>query len=127
VDLIVAGFPCQDLSQAGRTLGMNGSQSSIVSHVFRLLRRRAGPWVVLENVPFMLQLGKGHALDYVVGELERLGYMWAYRVIDARAFGIPQRRERVFLVAALHVDPRRVLFCGNEEPLDEELPTDLSF
>jgi DNA (cytosine-5)-methyltransferase 1 len=124
IDLVAAGFPCQDLSQAGRMLGMNGTHSIMVSHVFRLLKRASVPWVVLENVPFMLQLGKGHALEYVVGQLERLGYWWAYRVVDARCFGIPQRRERVFLVAALDADPRSVLFCGNEQPVDEILPAD---
>src|SRR4029077_8254229 len=54
-------------------------------------------------------------MEYVVGELERLEYRWAYRVIDTRAFGIPQRRERVFLVASKTEDPRKVLFSGSVE------------
>ena len=57
VNLVVAGFPCQDLSQAGLTKGLGGLQSSLVDHVFRLLKVSDVPWVVLENVPFMLQLG----------------------------------------------------------------------
>jgi DNA (cytosine-5)-methyltransferase 1 len=114
--LIAAGFPCQDLSQAGRTKGMAGSQSSLVGHVFRLLRSHDVPWVLLENVPFMLQLGKGAAMRYVADELEDIGYRWAYRVIDARAFGIPQRRERVYLLASKVADPARILFAGNETP-----------
>jgi DNA (cytosine-5)-methyltransferase 1 len=121
-DLLTAGFPCQDLSQAGRTKGMGGDQSSLVRHVFRLLERRRVPWVLLENVPFMLQLGRGHALDAVVSELERLRYRWAYRVIDSRAFGLPQRRERVYLLAARNDDPRTVLFAGNEQPEPPDLP-----
>ncbi len=122
IDLLTAGFPCQDLSQAGRTKGMGGEQSSLVRHVFRLLERRRVPWVLLENVPFMLQLGRGHALNAVVSELERLGYSWAYRVIDTRAFGLPQRRERVYLLAARNDDPRTVLFAGNELQEPPELP-----
>jgi len=115
VDLLTAGFPCQDLSQAGRTKGMGGDQSSLVRHVFRILEDRRIPWVLLENVPFMLQLGRGHALEAVVDEFERLGYRWAYRVMDSRAFGLPQRRERVYFLAARDDDPRTVLFAGNHK------------
>lgn len=115
IDLLTAGFPCQDLSQTGLTKGMDGEQSSLVRHVFRLLEGRKVPWVLLENVPFMLNLGQGHALEVVIDALELLGYNWAYRVIDSRAFGLPQRRERVYILAALKDDPRTVLFAGNEE------------
>jgi len=118
VDLISAGFPCQDLSQAGRTLGLAGSRSGLVGEVFRLLRGQRIPWVVLENVPFMLQLSKGHALDVIIATLEELGYKWAYRVIDSRSFGLPQRRHRVYIVGSLDGDPRRVLFAGNHHPPD---------
>jgi len=116
VDLVVGGFPCQDLSQAGLTKGLGGKQSSLVDEVFRLLRVSDVPWVVLETVPCMLQLGRGNAIRHVTGELERLGYEWAYRVIDTRAFGLPQRRERVFIVASKEGDPSQVLFEGNREP-----------
>src|SRR5258708_36662257 len=95
---------------------MAGAKSSLVAHVFRLLRQRPAPWVLLENVPYMLQLAKGEALNFVVSELEKLRYRWAYRVIDSAAFGLPQRRERVFVVASLTEDPRSVLFSGNEIP-----------
>lgn len=112
VDLIAAGFPCQDLSQAGRTAGIIGGQSKLIGEVFKRLRVHAnGPrWLLLENVPFMLQLQRGKAMRYVVDELERLGFMWAYRVVDARAFGIPQRRQRVLLLASRSEDPRPALF-----------------
>ena len=112
VDLIAAGFPCQDLSQAGRTAGIVGSQSGLIGEVFKRLRSRSnGPrWLLLENVPFMLQLQRGKAMRYLVDELEALGFMWAYRVVDARAFGIPQRRQRVLLLASRSEDPRNALF-----------------
>jgi DNA (cytosine-5)-methyltransferase 1 len=60
-------------------------------------------------------------MEYVLGELERLGYKWAYRVIDSRAFGLPQRRERVYFLASKVEDPRKVLFNGNVDPLLTEL------
>lgn len=113
VDLVTAGFPCQDLSQAGRTRGIRGRDSGLVREVFRLLGRRgsAPTWLLLENVPFMLQLDRGRAMTYIVRELESLGYAWAYRVVDTRAFGLPQRRRRVLMLASKTEDPRPVLLA----------------
>lgn len=122
LDLLAAGFPCQDLSQAGRTAGITGVSSGLVGQVFRLLgatKRKSPRWVLLENVPFMLQLQRGKAMRYLVDRLEDLGFTWAYRVVDARAFGIPQRRKRVILIASRTEDPRPVLFgedAGEESP-----------
>jgi DNA (cytosine-5)-methyltransferase 1 len=112
VGLIAAGFPCQDLSQAGMTAGIAGKQSRLVEEVFKRLRdKRNGPrWLLLENVPFMLQLQRGKAMRYLVDALEDLGFTWAYRIVDARAFGVPQRRQRVLLLASRTEDPRLVLF-----------------
>ncbi len=118
VDLVVAGFPCQDLSQAGKTVGIEGSRSGLVGEVFRLLRKQSVPWVVLENVPFMLQLSQGRAMEVIVAAIEDLGYKWAYRVVDSRAFGVPQRRERVVFVATRDGDPREVLFA---DQVDEDV------
>ena len=109
--LLVAGFPCQDLSQAGKTTGIAGARSGLVGEVFRLIEKHRTPWVLLENVPFMLQLGRGEAMNVIATALESLGYRWAYRVVDTRAFGLPQRRRRVYLSASLEGDPRTVLFA----------------
>ncbi|MRH86077.1 DNA (cytosine-5-)-methyltransferase [Nocardia sp. SYP-A9097] len=111
IDLVAAGFPCQDLSQAGRTAGITGARSGLVDEVFRLVKRKRGPrWLLIENVPFMLQLGGGAAMRHITSALEELGYTWAYRVVDARAFGLPQRRQRVLMLASRTEDPRPVLF-----------------
>lgn len=117
VDALCAGFPCQDLSQAGRTAGLDGDRSGLVAEVFRLLSRRRVPTVVIENVPFMLQLGGGRAMRAIIDEFERRRYRWAYRVVDTFSFGLPQRRERVFLVASTEVDPAGVLFA-DDAPLE---------
>lgn len=118
-DLVAAGFPCQDLSQAGKTAGITGSRSGLIGEVFRLLEKKRVEWLLLENVSFMLQLGRGRALDVIMTELERLGYKWAYRVVNSRAFGVPQRRERIYILASLHHDPRNVLFVDDTpEPRD---------
>jgi DNA (cytosine-5)-methyltransferase 1 len=113
VDCITAGFPCQDLSQAGRTAGLDGGRSGLIGEVFRLLRQRRVSTVVVENVPFMLQLGGGSAIRAIIEEFERLGYRWAYRIVDSFSFGLPQRRERVFLVASRELDPASVLLVDD--------------
>ena len=113
VDVVTAGFPCTDLSQAGRTRGIQGRESGLVAEVFRLLRRNKAPMLVLENVRNMLVLDGGEAMRYLVTELEMLGYRWAYRLVDSRFTGVPQRRQRVILVAAREVDPRAILFADD--------------
>jgi DNA (cytosine-5)-methyltransferase 1 len=110
-ELLTAGFPCQDLSQAGMTAGIEGARSGLVGHVFRLLDMNRVPVVVLENVSFMLQLDKGAAMDRLTRAFEERGYRWAYRIVNSLAF-LPQRRERVFFVASCSdLDPSEVLFA----------------
>lgn len=113
-DLLAAGFPCTDLSQAGRTAGIFGRQSGLVEQIFRLLAT-ADPrmHVILENVPFMLSLSRGSAMALVVERLEALDFRWAYRVVDTRSFGLPQRRRRVVLVASRTLDPADVVLTDD--------------
>jgi DNA (cytosine-5)-methyltransferase 1 len=124
-DIVTAGFPCQDLSQAGRTAGIHGGQSSLVRYLFKLLRKAHPRWVVIENVRNMLVLDGGNAMGYLVHELEELGYRWAYRLVDSRFTGVPQRRQRVILVASRDDDPRSVLFTDDAgEPNDDRYRSD---
>lgn len=118
IELVTAGFPCQDISQAGGTRGLSGKQSGLVSEVFRLLATADVPHVLLENVSFMLSLGAGAIMRAICDEFDRLGYRWAYRVLDSRAFGIPQRRERVFLLASRESSPKALLFHQDAGPRD---------
>lgn len=111
-DILCAGFPCQDISTIGVKTGLSGERSSLVREVFRLLEKKKVEWVIFENVPNMLFLRKGETIRTITEELEALGYSWAYRMIDSLAF-VPQRRRRVFVVAALHNNPRDVLLSGN--------------
>src|SRR5689334_23356785 len=76
-ELVAGGFPCQDLSQAGKTRGLAGKNSGLVNEVFRLLRGHDIRSVLLENVSFMLALDRGHAMRQVTAALEKLGYRWA--------------------------------------------------
>jgi DNA (cytosine-5)-methyltransferase 1 len=115
-ELVTAGFPCQDLSQAGKTAGIRGNRSGLVEHVFRLITKGKPNWVLLENVPFMLQLDGGSAMARIVAEFEVSGYRWAYRVVNTLAF-LPHRRERVFFLASRESDPADVLLADEAEVL----------
>lgn len=127
-DLVCAGFPCQNLSMAGDKRGIAGPKSSLVDHVFRLLDAQPVPWVLFENVYFMLHLDGGKAMEHIIGNLERRGMRWAYRVLNTRGFGVPQRRRRVFLIASRDLDPRDVILsddsfvCKEPTAISLELP-----
>ncbi|SFE52402.1 DNA cytosine methyltransferase [Blastococcus tunisiensis] len=117
--IVTAGFPCTDLSQAGRTSGLEGLASGLIRHVLQLLQTSHPEWVLIENVPNMLRLGRGAAIREITASLESAGYAWAYRTIDSRSFGLPQRRKRVYLLASAVHDPAAVLFrddAPSEEP-----------
>ena len=97
----------------------------LVRYLFKLLRKAQPRWVVIENVRNMLVLDGGNAMKYLVSELEELNYRWAYRLVDSRFTGVPQRRQRVLLVASREDDPRSVLFADDAgEPDDDWFRTD---
>lgn len=111
-DCWVAGFPCQDLSCAGRRAGWRGERSVLVFRLLELAARLRPRWLVLENVPGLLSVRRGRDFGHLLAALDELGYMGAWRVLDARHFGVAQRRRRVFLVCHLGAgaDPAAVLF-----------------
>ena len=92
------GFPCQDLSVAGKRAGFAGERSVLAFAFLDLVRQHRPPAVLLENVPGLLSSHRGRDMARLVGELAELGYGWAYRILDARFFGVPQRRRRVFIL-----------------------------
>tara|TARA_R110002124_G_scaffold94347_3_gene238302 strand:- start:15064 stop:16224 length:1161 start_codon:yes stop_codon:yes gene_type:complete len=108
--LVVAGFPCTDLSQAGKQAGLDGSASGLILGILEKVRVAQPEWVLLENVPNMLRLKQGNAIRVITESLTEAGYSWAYRILDAQHFGVAQRRKRVFILASRHHDPARVLF-----------------
>lgn len=111
-DILACGFPCQDLSPAGGTAGIHGSKSGLVEFVLHLVHasRRKPKWILFENVPFLLSLKGGAGMRFLTQRIEEAGYTWAYRVIDSRAFGLAQRRRRIFLLASRVEDPSEFLF-----------------
>jgi len=102
--LWTGGFPCQDLSVAGKRAGFGGDRSSLAFTFLDLVERYRPPAVLLENVPGLLSSHGGRDMARLLGEMVELGYGVAYRVLDARWFGVPQRRRRVFILG-LRSDP----------------------
>lgn len=118
-DLLTAGFPCVDISHAGGQRGIFGPQSGLVEHAFRVIGEDQPEWVVLENVPNILRLGKGVGIAHVLDSLVGLGYSWAYRVVDSRSAGVAQSRRRVIVLASRSEDPAAYLLAeeaGDTEP-----------
>ncbi len=101
VDLVCGGFPCQDVSIAGRRAGLDGPRSGLFHEFVRIVAELAPAWVVIENVPGLLSSSGGRDMGTVLGRLAQLGYGFAYRVLDAQYFGVAQRRRRVFIVGCL--------------------------
>lgn len=116
VDLVCGGFPCQDVSVAGRRKGLAGDRSGLWFEFHRILAELTPRWVVIENVPGLLSSNQGRDFAFILRGLAELGYLSAWRILDAQYFGVAQRRRRVFIVGHLR-DGRaaQVLFeptCG---------------
>jgi DNA (cytosine-5)-methyltransferase 1 len=126
IDLLVGGTPCQSFSVAGLRGGLADDRGNLALEFLRLAQRTRARWVVWENVPGVLSSAGGRDFGAILGGLVELGYGFAYRVLDAQHFGVPQRRRRVFVVGHLG-DWRRaaaVLFerhslSGNPPPRRE--------
>lgn len=99
-DLIVGGSPCQSFSVAGTRTGLEG-ESGLMWEYVRAVRDVRPDWVLWENVPGALSSSHGEDFRCLLESLDALGYGLAWRVLDAQFFGVPQRRERLFLVGHL--------------------------
>lgn len=115
-DLLAAGFPCQNISIAGNKRGISGEQSSLIYEIFRLLDKGQRPhFLFVENVANIISLNKGEALALLAEKMQEYHYEWAYRLVDPRSFGIPQRRPRFIFLASDRIHPKDVLFPENED------------
>lgn len=100
IQLLCGGFPCQDISLAGRRKGLAGARSGLFFEFARLISESNPEWCVIENVPGLLSSNRGRDMGTVLRELGELGYWWSYRVLDSQHFGLAQRRKRVFIVGS---------------------------
>src|SRR5262245_29525860 len=98
VDLLVGGFPCQDLSVAGRRAGLGGDRSALFWEIVRIAQLTRPPWGLFENVPGLLASDSGRDMWTVLNGLRQCWPAVGYRILDSRYFGVAQRRRRVFFV-----------------------------
>ena len=112
VELLVGGTPCQAFSVAGLRKGLEDPRGNLTLVYTGILDRFKPKWFVWENVPGVLSSSGGRDFGSFLGAVAELGYGFAYRVLDAQYFGIPQRRRRVFVVGCLGdwVSASKVLF-----------------
>ena len=99
--IITGGFPCQDLSVAGKRAGLAGKRSGLFWEICRLLDETRAQNFILENVYGLLSSNQGRDMAAVIEALVKRGYRVGWRVLDAQYFGVPQRRRRVFIVGCL--------------------------
>ena len=105
-DLWAGGFPCQDISVAGRQRGLDGARSGLFFTLAQLVKGQSPEnrptWIVLENVKNLLSIHGGWDFATVLDTLASLGYHVEYGLLNTKYFGPPQNRERVFIVACRH-------------------------
>jgi DNA (cytosine-5)-methyltransferase 1 len=107
VDILVGGTPCQSFSVAGLRKGLDDPRGNLALTFIAMVDHYRPEWVIWENVPGVLSSSGGRDFGSFLGALGQLGYGFAYRVLDAQYFGVPQRRRRVFVVAHSSGDSRR--------------------
>ena len=98
LDLICGGFPCQSFSVAGRRLGFEDTRGTLFFEIARIAAVKRPKYLLLENVPGLLSHDKGRTFAAILGALDELGYDVAWQVLNSANFGVPQSRNRVFIV-----------------------------
>ena len=99
IDILIGGTPCQSFSIAGLRKGLADPRGNLMLTYLAIAARYSPEWLVWENVPGVLSSNQGRDFAALLNGLAELGYGFAYRILDAKHFGVPQRRRRVFLVA----------------------------
>lgn len=131
-DVWTCGFPCQDVSVAGKRAGLRGERSNLWFDFAGLVEQRQPEWLVVENVAGLLSSNGGADMALIVGQLSSFGYGVAWRVLDSRYFGVPQRRRRVYLVGHLgDLRAAEVLFerkgSGGDSETSREAGQDVAY
>jgi DNA (cytosine-5)-methyltransferase 1 len=109
-DLLVGGFPCQSFSIAGKRKGFADTRGTLFFDIARILAYKKPRNVLLENVKGLLSHDGGQTFQTIVGVLTDLGYFVEWQVLNSKNFGVPQNRERVFIIGHLGGTPRPQVF-----------------
>lgn len=97
-DIMIAGFPCQTFSIIGQRGGFDDERGQIIYHLVRILKEKNTPYFILENVKGLVNHDKGRTFKIIMELLDKAGYVTEYKVIDSRDTGVPQMRERIYLI-----------------------------
>ena len=115
VDLVAGGFPCQDLSVAGKRAGLDGKRSGLFYDALAFTKAVKAKTILLENVPGLLSSNKGRDFGVLLTELADAGYSnIEWRILNSQFFGVAQRRRRVFIVASIGTEPFRTVLAERE-------------
>ena len=98
IDLLVGGTPCQSFSQAGERKGLEDNRGNLALHFLTIAETKKPRWIVWENVPGVLSINNGKDFATILQKMVDSGYGVCYRMLDARFFGLPQNRKRIFVV-----------------------------
>jgi len=116
-DLLVGGSPCQDLSIAGKRKGLAGGRSGLFYHYIRALKEKQPKYFIWENVRGALSSNNGWDFAEVQDEFSKAGYSITWQVLNSKHFGVPQNRERIFVIGTRGECAREVFF---ERPSTDE-------
>ena len=109
-DLLVGGFPCQAFSIAGKRRGFDDTRGTLFFEIARILKDKHTKYFILENVKGLLSHANGDTFKTIISTLDELGYDLQWQVLNSKNFGVPQNRERVFIVGNLRGEPRPEVF-----------------
>ncbi len=109
-DLLVGGSPCQDLSIAGKRAGLEGSRSGLFAEYVRSLHEKKPRHFIWENVKGALSSNGGRDFAYILNALAEEGYALSWQILNARDFGVPQNRERIFIIGTRGERAREIFF-----------------
>ena len=107
-DIVVGGFPCQDISINGKMLGVNGKRSSLYTYIVEAVKKTSPKVFVAENVGGLLLKQNEYSLNQIVTDFNSLGYDLTYQLYHAEEYGVPQTRERVVFVGTKRGLPKFV-------------------
>jgi DNA (cytosine-5)-methyltransferase 1 len=117
-ELLVGGFPCQAFSIAGKRAGFEDTRGTLIYDVFRIIKEKHPKLVLLENVKGLLSHDNGRTFKTIITSLAELGYAVEWQVLNAKNFGVPQNRERVFIIGHLGgFGGRQVFPIGEDDKL----------
>lgn len=109
-DLLVGGFPCQSFSVAGRRQGFTDTRGTLFFEIARIIKEKRPRLLLLENVKGLLSHDQGKTFRIILTTLDELGYNLQWQVLNSKDFGVPQNRERVYIVGHLRGTPRPEVF-----------------